>query len=218
MKYFTESLIIAVIITALTYIIGYFTGWVTDLNWLEIFAVFTSYSCTWLCSRQSRINYPVGVITTAAYSLLFYQSGMPALAIFNLYLVFSLAYGWFRWGKDTETRPVTSINIAGWVFYTLFAAAIAILFVGINYCFDTTSLQNINSLDLLLAALSGSAQLMLDNKKLENWIVWAVINIISIPFFFASGLFLVAFQYVFFLVNTAIGYILWRNSRGQTSA
>ena len=109
-KSIAESIFLALILTAMSYLIGIRMEWITELNWLEIFAVFTSYSCTWLCTKQSRWNYPVGIVTTAAYSVLFLQWGMLALSIFNLYLVGSLVYGWFRWGHDSNTRPVTNIE------------------------------------------------------------------------------------------------------------
>lgn len=207
-----ESVVLAVTLTALSYAVGMYAGWITELNWLEVFAVATSYSCTWLCTRQSRWNYPIGVITTAAYSLLFYQWGMVALAIFNLYLVFSLIYGWFRWGSDDNTRPVTRIPVKWYAGYGAVGLGILALFLSANWLFNPTGVAELNPIDVGLAVASGVAQLMLDNKKLETWTVWASINIVSIPFFLTSGLTLVAFQYVFFLINTVIGHMQWRRS------
>lgn len=211
-RYIIESVILALLLTALSYAVGLQLGWITELNWLEVFAVATSYSCTWLCTRQSRWNYPIGVITTAAYSLLFYQWGMIALAVFNLYLVGSLAYGWFRWGRDDDTRPVTRIPLRWYPGYGVVGLAILALFLGANAAFNPEGIASLNPIDVGLAVASGVAQLMLDNKKLENWTLWAAINIVSIPFFIHSGLTLVAFQYVFFLANTVIGHVQWRKT------
>lgn len=211
-KSIVESVVLAVALTALSYAVGIYAGWITELNWLEVFAVATSYSCTWLCTRQSRWNYPIGVITTAAYSLLFYQWGMVALAIFNLYLVFSLIYGWFRWGSDDNTRPVTRIPAKWYAGYGAVGLGILALFLSANWLFNPTGISELNPIDVGLAVASGVAQLMLDNKKLETWTVWASINIVSIPFFLTSGLTLVAFQYIFFLVNTVIGHKQWRKT------
>ena len=211
-QYIIESIALAVLLTALSYGVGLWAGWIVALNWLEVFAVFTSYSCTWLCTRQSRWNYPIGVITTAAYSLLFYQWGLIALAIFNLYLVFSLIYGWFRWGSDDNTRPVSRIPLKWYAGYGAFGLAILGLFLLANLLFNPTGLTALNPIDVGLAVVSGVAQLLLDNKKLETWAVWASTNIVSIPFFLHSGLTLVAFQYIFFLVNTVVGYIQWKKT------
>ena len=239
MKYIIESIVLAIVLTALSYIVGLQAGWITEINWLEVFAVFTSYSCTWLCTRQSRWNYPIGVVTTAAYSVLFWQWNMPALAIFNLYLVGSLIYGWFRWGSDTNTRPVTRIPAKWYAGYGVVGLVILALFVAANWMFNPAGITALNPIDVSLAVASGVAQLMLDNKKLETWTLWAIVDIVSIPFFLCAGLAgltvtnwsfgamidimsdpaswqggltLVAFQYVFFLANTAIGHIAWRKT------
>lgn len=239
MKYVIESIVLAVVLTALSYGVGLWMGWIVALNWLEVFAVFTSYSCTWLCTRQSRWNYPIGVITTAAYSILFYQWGMLALAIFNLYLVGSLIYGWFRWGSDDNTRPVTKIPFKWYPGYAAVGLIVLVLFLLINMYINPVGIMGLNPIDITLAVASGVAQLMLDNKKLENWAVWAVIDALSIPFFLCAGLTtltlanwsiaaavtilanpaswqggmtLVAFQYIFFLVNAVIGHVAWRKT------
>ena len=70
---FAESLLVGTTLTGLSYIVGLAAGWITELNWLELFAVFTSYACTYLCVKERRINYPVGAISTAAYAVLFLQ-------------------------------------------------------------------------------------------------------------------------------------------------
>ncbi len=211
-KHIFESIHLAVFLTGLSYIVGLQAGWITELNWLEIFAVFTSYSCTWLCTRQSRWNYPIGVVTTAAYSVLFWQWGAPALAVFNLYLVFSLIYGWFYWRPDENTRPVTNVEPVWYLGYAAIGIAVLALFLGANALFNHTGITELSWIDVGLAVFSGVAQMMLDRKKLQNWIVWAGINIVSIPYFIQIGLPLVAFQYVFFLLNTGIGYYQWRKS------
>ena len=133
---------------------------------------------------------------------------MPALGIFNLYLVGSLIYGWFRWGSDSNTRPVTKL-FGNWLLgYGAFGIALILGYILVLSIFGGA----ITFIDISLAVFSGIAQLMLDNKKLETWIVWAGVDIVSIPYFLTQGLFLVAFQYVFFLANTVYGYIEWKKT------
>jgi nicotinamide mononucleotide transporter len=161
MRYILESIVLAVILTALSYGVGLWMGWIVAINWLEVFAVFTSYSCIWLCTHQSRWNYPIGIITTATYSVLFYQWGMLALAVFNLYLVFSLIYGWFRWGSDDNTRPVTRIPLNWYAGYGAIGLVILGLFLLANMLFNPAGLAGLNPIDVGLAVASGVAQLIL---------------------------------------------------------
>lgn len=122
----SESIGIGVALTLLSYVTGLFFGWLSagSLNWLEVFAVFTSYSCTYLCVKERRINYPIGAISSAAYAILFLQSGLFASAVLNAYLVPTLIYGWIRWRRDAVTHPVSRVQLR------MIPAYIAIALIG----------------------------------------------------------------------------------------
>jgi len=202
--------LIALVLTGLSYIVGVVCKWVAphELNWLEVFAVFTSYASTYLCVKEKRINYPIGAISSAAYAYLFLQSGLFASALLNLYLVPTLVYGWIRWRKDSNTRPVTHLSPKMIPVYLAIAA--------VGYAGAATISQHLGGAmawtDAMILAGTILAQFMLDNKKLENWIVWAVVNVFAIYTYMTAGLPLVAFQYVLFLANTVYGYITWQRS------
>lgn len=205
-----QGLAIGGILTALSYFVAHIMGWanINEINFLEAFAVWTSYLCTWLCVKQTRWNYPVGIVTTFAYSILCWQFGLTALAIFNMYLVFSLAYGYWRWGSDENTKPVTYTNAWAYIGYGILAAIIYLLMVIIHAVLG----QEVGIMDILLAVASGVAQFLLDNKKIETWFVWIAVNIGSIFLFYNTGLFITMFQYVFFLANAFYGYFSWKKT------
>lgn len=215
---FRDSIIIAIMLTTLYYSVAFGFGWIKEVNWVELVAILTSFSCTYMCNWQTRWNYPMGVITTVFYSWLFFQSPETiALAIFNLYLVFSLAYGWFRWRDDNNTRPVSRMTVNDWLIHIMLGVAVFALFiwvcVGVDmYLHEKTLSQAIEALswiDVSLAAASGVAQFALDNKKLENWVIWLLVDIVSIPYFIHVGLYGAAFQYMFFGANTIWAFSLW---------
>ena len=118
-----QGITLALFLTGVSYLVGFGFGWINSVNYLEAFAVVTSYLCTFLCVMERRINYPIGVVTTAAYCILFYQWGLLASMAVNAYLVFALAYGWFRWKSDDNTRPVTHLEIKWIPAYVLATAA-----------------------------------------------------------------------------------------------
>jgi len=208
----TQSLVSAglgVVLTALSYAVAYMAGWDVQFNWLDATAVATSYSCTWLCVVQSRLNYLIGAVSVALYSVLFLRDGFTALAAFNLYMVGSLLYGWFRWGRYSKPRRVTSLRIDRWtVGYAAIGLAISGACMLVNHAFPGTFATT----DIIITALSGMAQTMLDNKRLQNWHVWLVVNILSMWAFYHAGMYIVLLQYVMFTVNTVIGYISWKRS------
>lgn len=209
-----NSALIAVALTSLSYVVGLKAHWVDKLDWLEVFAVFTSYSCTWFCVKQRRINYPIGAISSAAYALLFYKVDLMASAVLNVYLAPYLLYGWIRWNRDEVTRKVTRVAPRMIPLYLLVAGLGYFVASLLSKQFDGSMAWT----DSVILAGTLLAQFLLDNKKLENWIIWAVVNVFAIYTYATSGLPLVAFQYVAFLINALIGYVAWqRTMKGQTN-
>lgn len=206
-----ESVIIGVVLTALSYLVGLYAGWPLTqgwLLWLEVFAVFTSYSCTYLCYRERRLQYPIGAVSTAAYAYLFYSFGLSASAVLNAWLILQLVYGWFRWRSDREARLVTFVGLKWWPAYLIGSV---LFFLG-GYWLDTALGGSFAVTDVLILTGSILAQFLLDNKKWENWVVWFAVDVLAIYEYYTSHLYLVGFQYVFFLLGTVYGaYTWWRS-------
>jgi nicotinamide mononucleotide transporter len=204
---------LAIFLTGLSFVVGIQMEWITTINYLEVFAVFTSYLCTFLCVVERRANYPVGIITTAAYCVLFYQWGLLGSMAVNAYLVVTLIYGWFRWGHDKKTRPVTRLQLKWVPVYLLVTAGLYAGALGLVTAFGGTLALT----DTVILIGTVLAQILLDNKKIETWAVWAVVNVFAIYTYANAGLALAAFQYVFVLANTAYGAYMWAKSREVTT-
>lgn len=204
------SVAAAVVLTALSYGIGMFAGWITEVVWLETLAVATSYSCTILVIYERRANYVIGVISTAAYAVLFLNHGLLASAILNLYLTPQLVYGWFRWGRDADPRPVTwLVKERRWIPAYLGVTAAA--YLGAIWLVGALGGQMVWA-DAAILAGSILAQFLLDNKRIETWFVWIIVNVIAVVTYFSAGLALAGFQYVFFLGTAVLGFRAWKRS------
>ena len=61
-----DSFIFGTLLTIFTYGVSYVFGWAKFVEfgfneYVVLFAVWTSYICTLMCSLQTRWNYPVGI-------------------------------------------------------------------------------------------------------------------------------------------------------------
>ena len=200
-----DSLWIAVLLTGGSYLVGSAIGWVTTINPLEAFAVFTSYSCTWLCVQQRRFNYPIGMLSTTAYCILFWQQGLYASMVLNAYLTPTLLYGWIRWRADADTRPVAHVAPRWLPVYIVITVAAYVGAVAVTSFFG----GSFATLDSLILVGTILAQFLLDNKKLETWIVWFAVDIVAIWLYVTSGLAIAGLQYVLFLVTAVLGFRRW---------
>jgi nicotinamide mononucleotide transporter len=75
----------------------------------------------------------------------------------------------------------------------------------INTYFGATS----PILDTGILVLSIVAQYLLGLKKIESWLIWIAVNVLSIYVYGSGGAFLLAFQYFFFLLNAIWGFYRW---------
>lgn len=178
------------------------------VNIIETLAVFTSFACVWLVNKQIRFNYFIGIVSTALLAYVFWEANLLGSMALNLYLVPTLIYGWFVWGKDTHTKPVEHVKLRFIPIYTIVTLATyggALLII-------TALGGTMGVLDSWLLVGSILAQYLLDRKKIDAWTVYILINIVSVYVYFNNGLYLVAAQFAIFLINAIYAYFLWRKS------
>ena len=203
-----QSAVIGVVLTALSYVVALQLDWITSLDWLEVFAVFTSYVSTFLFVMERRICYPIGAVSTAAYCVLFWRFDLNASMAINAFLVVYLIYGWLRWRRDDNTLPITRMSGRDWALALTVTAVGYAIVVGLSSAFGGALVWT----DSVILVGTLLAQFMLDNKKLENWLVWAAMNCFAIYTYFNIGLPLVGFQYIFFLLNAFWALRVWSGS------
>ncbi|MGZ8310507.1 MAG: nicotinamide riboside transporter PnuC, partial [Allosphingosinicella sp.] len=66
--------------------------------------------------------------------------------------------------------------------------------------------------DASVAILSIFAQILLARRYLENWLVWILVDLISIGLYAAKGLWLTTLLYVIFLALATLGFVQWRRT------
>lgn len=208
MKHFLVSLIIATVLTGASYGVGIYMDWITTTPWLEVASVFTSYSCTYLCVRESRWNFPVGIVSVTLLGILFYQTKLYSSMVLSLYLVPVLIAGWIAWAKLDGKLVVQRSQPKVMLPAALLSALTYFLVVWITEAVGGTLTQ----FDSAILVLSILAQYLLTAKVLESWMIWAIVNVLAIYTYFNAGTYMVAMQYVFFLANTAYGYHCWKRS------
>ena len=213
-RYTIEAFALATLITGVLMIAMGVTK--QHINWVETAAVFFSFACTWLCTRQVRFNYVLAVVSTSLLVITFWQADLYGSMALNLYLIPTVIYGWFVWGKDSNPRPVEHVKPKNMLLYLIFTA---LTWVGAYYTISAFG-GNMGGLDGWLLVGTVLAQFLLDRKKVETWIIWVLVNVVSVYVYFNSGLYLLAAQFVLFLANAVFGYIQWKKSMNtaQTEA
>ena len=58
--------------------------------------------------------------------------------------------------------------------------------------------------------MSVTAQLLLIRKKFENWILWIIVDVLSIGIYFYKEVYLTSFLYLVFLGMATKGFFEWK--------
>ena len=180
---------------------------------IELIAVATGLISVWYSKKINVLVFPIGIISVLLYVFIFVKNGLFANAVINfLYFVISV-FGWWNWKKDngqqttdnrqqSESLTVTFLN-SKQRLVTL-AIVLVLLFVSKIFSSDTTTF-----LDYLTGVLGLGGMLLTALKKVENWVLYLLCDIILIPLCIYNGLYLTVLQYIIYAIIAVMGYISW---------
>lgn len=191
--------------------------WLLD-NYLEITGALAGLVYLYFSVKQNIWLWPVGLITSAFYIVVFYSSQLYADMSLQIYYLIVSIYGWHHWllRKDNayhNSIKISTLLVKDWIIYLSVVIVLTIPFGFILLTIPQKLGLKPSSVpwwDAFLTAGSIVATWMIARKLLEQWLWWIVIDAISIGVFFYKGLY---FTVILFVVNTLmaiIGYIRWK--------
>ncbi|MFO7657668.1 MAG: nicotinamide riboside transporter PnuC [Bacteroidales bacterium] len=170
--------------------------------------------------ERNLLLWPYGIISSAIFVYVFYISGIYADMGLYIYYVVIGFYGWYHWGKGRGSKGGTGIRVKKTsmgllVRLTLFTTAcyFIVLFLLKKYT-DST----IPYLDSFTTALSITATWMLTQKYLEHWVLWVVVDSVSIGLYFYKELYPSIILFAVYTILSVTGYIQWEKEWKNTTA
>jgi nicotinamide mononucleotide transporter len=181
-------------------------------NRWEILAVVFGIISVYLSTRENIWSWPTALINVGLYFVVFYEAKLYAdMGLQVVYFALSL-YGWYEWLYGGENR--TELHVSR----TPRTLGVRLIVIGV-VCAATlgTALARFTDaalpyLDSATTSTSLVAQWMMTRKILENWAVWAVVDVVYVGMFIFKKLYLTAGLYSVFFVLAVMGYIQWKRS------
>ncbi len=182
------------------------------MTFFEIIGFTTSLAGVWLAARENQWTWPVSMVGTLFAIYIGYQVRLYADVSLNTFYFVTSAYGWYIWlhgqGEKAEME-VSRTTATEWFLLMLFAIVLTPV---LGYYFDNFTDADLPYIDSAPAAFSLSAYWMLARKKLENWLVWLVVDSVYVGIYIYKELYVFAVLYFVFLILAAQGYFNWRES------
>jgi nicotinamide mononucleotide transporter len=166
----------------------------------------------WYARQENILVYPTGLVATIISVYLLFIAGYLGDMMINGYFTIMSIYGWYKWSRKTEdsdnlpiTRTNTKEKITG---IGLFFITIFVVF-GIYKVFDY-QINTDNYIDIIASGIFFTAMWYMANKKIENWTLWIIGDIIVTPLYAYRGLGMLSLQYLIFTILAISAYLEWR--------
>ena len=208
---------------------------------LEFIAAFLGILSVFYAKKEDLKVYPTGIISTGLYIFLLFRWQLFGDLIINIYYTMMSIYGWYMWTRISNSSSdgklsVSKLSMRDYVVSILIFAFSSAFVLLVYLFFDVISIDmnftqtlhyiwvNFTSgsvsefrkitpyLDTFTTGAAFAAMWMMANKKLESWVLWIAVNIVSIPLYFIKGFGFTGVQYFVFLVLAFLGYSAWRSS------
>ena len=196
-----------------------FISWFSG-NYVEVLGVITGLVYLYFSVRQIIWLWPFGIISSALFILIFFNSKFYADMGLQVYYLGVSIYGWIYWSRgavgrdERSTLPVRRINRQ----QALVLSVIGILLLlGIVYILKQFTDSDVPWGDGFTTAGSIVATWMLARKILEHWMVWVIVDIVAAGLYFYKGLYPSFLLYLVFTIIAVVRFFQWKRSISENS-
>ncbi|WP_169515102.1 nicotinamide riboside transporter PnuC [Hymenobacter norwichensis] len=187
-------------------------------NPLEWVAVLTGFACVWLVARESVWNFPIAIFSCSLYIQVYRHSGLYSDSLLQIMFIALSLYGWYEWlygGRGKTELPVSKTRPWEWAAC---AGFIGVFTAGFGYYLQLRTDTTVPYWDSFTTAGSLAAQYLITRKRLENWWLWIMVDIIYVPVLWHKHLYPTSALYALYLGLATYGYIQWRRQLGKQEA
>lgn len=172
-----------------------------------IFGIFSVY----FAKKENIWVYPTGLISTIITVYLLYQAKYFGDMTMNFYYSIMSIYGWYKWtSKSSELElEITKTNRKEKLIGVgLFILTMIITYL--VYLFFDYKLEIPNYIDIFTSGIFFTAMWYMALKKIENWTLWIIGDLIAVPLFAHRGLGMLSLQYLIFTILAILALIEWK--------
>ena len=194
-------------------IIAYASG----LKLLELAGLVFGLLCVWFLIKQNILTWPMGIIYVIISFVIFMQAKLYADFVLHIFFLILNAYGWYNWvgpanhsATQLQVSRARGLHLAG----LLVLSIIGILASGkLLVAFTDASLPYWDS---TTSILSITAMWLTAKKKIENWMLWLVVDVLATGIYYYKGLYFYCILYLVYIGMAVVGYISWGRSMKKT--
>ncbi|MBA2259225.1 MAG: nicotinamide mononucleotide transporter [Acidobacteria bacterium] len=179
------------------------------MNPVEVAANAFVAAAIFLAGRNNVHTWWLGIVGCALFGWVFYESRLYADVTLQIFFILTSILGWWKWlhgrkGAELPVRLSRPSTLVGWT------AVAAVAALGYGLLLHTFTDAYAPFLDSIVLAFSVLGQLLMMERRVENWWAWLLVNTIAVPLYASRGLYVTSVLYVAFWVNALVSLRRWR--------
>lgn len=165
----------------------------------------------WLGAKQKIAVWPLNIFVSFLNMIVFYKREIYSSFFQSIVDVIYPLYGWYRWkygsAQGTPLLIITKTGKKQWIFLGIGGVLYMILMALFLKIIGAPKLF----LDLCRGALIVIGMWLTANKKLETYLVWVALNVVSILLFIQKQMPSYIGKHSILLIAAFKSYTLWRS-------
>jgi nicotinamide mononucleotide transporter len=182
-----------------------FAEWMTILEWV---AAGLGVINVGLLIFRSVWNFAFGIGSVLIYIFVFFETRLYAESGLQVFFVVAQLWGWYLWVKAGQDDGVP-VRWLDWRSRAVWLTGTAALSINLGWVLHRFTNAAMPYADSAIAGASVAAQLLLGFRRIENWILWIVIDVGAVLLYINRGLYPTAGLYGGFLVMSLFGLKEW---------
>lgn len=180
------------------------------MTMLEVAAnAFTALAIV-LAGRNSMHTWWTGIVGCALFAVVFAMSKLYADVVLQGFFIATGIIGWWKWlrgGDAGASLPVTHASVTS-ILWTVPVGVLATAgYAALLHHYTDAYAPLFDSAVLVFSVIG---QVMMMQRRVENWAFWVLVNTIAAPLYYSRGLQLTALLYAGFWVNAVVSWLAWK--------
>ena len=183
------------------------------MNTIEIFGLCAGTLSIALLIKQNIWTWPIGIAYTLASLYIFFTAKLYADFALHVFFLFMSFYGWYYWlqgNSRSDSELPVSRESKKVLAYSIIICVLAIILASNLFTIYTDA--ELPYWDNTTSILSVLAIWLQSRKKIESWVFWLIIDILSVGIYFYKDLYLYSLLYSIYVAMAFFGYATWLKS------
>jgi len=170
-----------------------------------------------LAGRNSVHTWWTGIVGCTLFGLLFAGTQLYADVVLQGFFVATGVLGWWKWvrGNHGKPLPITHATAGNLLWTAVFGIAATVVYGALLHFYTRAYAPFFDSAILVFSVIG---QILMMQRRVENWAFWLLVNSIAVPLYYSRGLVLTSVLYAVFWVNALISWYNWRRLAAQQPA